>query len=42
MLVVVVGIAAAVVIEVLLYVLRNCRFIRDGSLGRPPRLSHSS
>ena len=28
--------------EVLLYVHRNRRFIRDGSLGRPPRLSHSS
>ena len=29
-------------VEVLLYVLRNCRLIRDGSPGRPPRLSHSS
>ena len=29
-------------VEVLLYVHRNRRFIRDGSLGRPPRLSHSS
>ena len=28
--------------EVLLYVHRNCRLIRDGSPGRPPRLSHSS
>ena len=28
--------------EVLLYVHRNRRFIRDGSPGRPPRLSHSS
>ena len=27
---------------VLLYVHRNRRFIRDGSPGRPPRLSHSS
>ena len=26
----------------LLYVHRNRRFIRDGSPGRPPRLSHSS
>ena len=31
-----------VVAEVLLYVHRNRRFIRDGSPGRPPRLSHSS
>ena len=30
-----------VVVEVLLYVHRNRRFIRDGSPGRPPRLSHS-
>ena len=29
-------------VEVLLYVHRNRRFIRDGSPGRPPRLSHSS
>ena len=29
-------------IEVLLYVHRNRRLIRDGSPGRPPRLSHSS
>ena len=29
-------------VEVLLYVHRNCRLIRDGSPGRPPRLSHSS
>ena len=31
-----------VMVEVLLYVHRNRRFIRDGSPGRPPRLSHSS
>ena len=31
-----------VVVEVLLYVHRNRRFIRDGSQGHPPRLSHSS
>ena len=30
------------VVEVLLYVHRNRRFIMDGSPGRPPRLSHSS
>ena len=30
------------VVEVLLYVHRNRRLIRDGSPGRPPRLSHSS
>ena len=30
------------VVEVLLYVHRNRRFNRDGSPGRPPRLSHSS
>ena len=30
------------VIEVLLYVHRNRRLIRDGSPGQPPRLSHSS
>ena len=29
-------------VEVLLYVHRNHRFIRHGSPGRPPRLSHSS
>ena len=29
-------------LSVLLYVHRNRRFIRDGSPGRPPRLSHSS
>ena len=29
-------------VEVLLYVHRNHRLIRDGSPGRPPRLSHSS
>ena len=28
--------------KVLLYVHRNRRFIRDGSPGRPPLLSHSS
>ena len=27
---------------VLLYVHKNCRLMRDGSLGRPPQLSHSS
>ena len=31
-----------VVVEVLLYVRRNRRLIRDGSPGRPPQLSHSS
>ena len=31
-----------VVVEILLYVHRNRRLIRDGSPGRPPRLSHSS
>ena len=30
-----------VVVEVLLYVHRNRRLIRDGSPGRPSRLSHS-
>ena len=30
------------VVEVLLYVHRNRRLIRDGSPGRPPRPSHSS
>ena len=34
--------AIVVVVEVLLYVHRNRRLIRDGSPGRPPRLSHSS
>ena len=29
-------------VEVLLYVYRNCRLIRDGSPGQPPQLSHSS
>ena len=29
-------------VEVLLYVHRNRRFIRDGNPGRPPRLSHGS
>ena len=33
---------ADVAVEVLLYVHRNRSFIRDGSQGRPPRLSHSS
>ena len=34
----------SIVVEVLLYVHRNRRFIKlgDGSIGRPPRLSHSS
>ena len=32
----------SMMVEVLLYVHRNCRLIRDGSPGRPPRLSHSS
>ena len=32
----------ALVVQVLLYVHRNRRLIRDGSPGRPPRLSHSS
>ena len=31
-----------VLVEVLLYVHRNRKFIRDGSPGRPPPLSHSS
>ena len=31
-----------VVVQVFLYVHRNRRFIKDGSPGRPPRLSHSS
>ena len=31
-----------VVVQVLLYIHRNRRLIRDGSPGRPPRLSHSS
>ena len=31
-----------VFVEVFLYVHRNRRFIRDGSPGRPPRLSHGS
>ena len=30
-----------VVVEALLYVHRNRRLVRDGSPGRPPRLSHS-
>ena len=33
---------AVLLVEVLRYVQRNRRFIRDGSPGRPPRLSHSS
>ena len=40
--VVVVVVVEVVVVEVLLYVHRNRRLIRDGSPGRPPRLSHSS
>ena len=36
------GNVVVVVVEALLYVHRNRRFIRDGSPGRPPRLSHSS
>ena len=36
------GGVVVVVVEVLLYVHRNRRFIRDGNPGRPPRLSHSS
>ena len=28
--------------EMLLYIDRNCRLIRDGSPGRPPQFSHSS
>ena len=39
---VVVVVVVVVVVEVLLYVHRNRRLIRDGSPGRPPRLSHSS
>ena len=31
-----------VLLKVLLYVNRNRRLIRDGSPGRPPRLSHCS
>ena len=38
----VVVVVVVVVVEVLLYVHRNRWFIRDGSPGRPPRLSHSS
>ena len=33
---------SVVEVEVLLYVHRNRRLIRDGSPGRPPRLPHSS
>ena len=40
--VVVVVVAVVVVVEVLLYVHRNRTLIRDGSPGRPPRVSHSS
>ena len=36
------GTKIVVVVEVLLYVHGNRRLIRDGSPGRPPRLSHSS
>ena len=36
------GLEGFVVVEVLLYVHRNRRLIRDGSPGRPPRLSRSS
>ena len=36
------GFSQVFLVEVLLYVHRNRRFIRDGSPGRPPRLSHSS
>ena len=36
------GFSQVSLVEVLLYVHRNRRFIRDGSPGRPPRLSHSS
>ena len=36
------GHATVQLVEMLLYVHTNSRFIRDGSPGRPPRLSHSS
>ena len=36
------GYSICLLAEVLLYVHRNRRFIRDGSPERPPRLSHSS
>ena len=36
------AVVVVVVVEVLLYVHRNRRLIRDGWPGRPPRLSHSS
>ena len=36
------GSPVVVVVEVLLYVHRNRRLIRDGSRGRSPRLSHNS
>ena len=35
-------ICSVVVVEVLLYIQRNRRLIRDGNPGRPPRLSSSS
>ena len=40
--VIVVVVAVVDNVEVLPYVRRNRRFIRDGTPGRPPRLSHSS
>jgi len=36
------GFVVVVVVEALLYIHGNRRLIRDGSPGRPPRLSHSS
>ena len=36
------NVIAVLLVEVLIYIHRNCRFIRDGSPGRPPCLSHSS
>ena len=39
---VVVVVVVVVDVEVLLYVHRNRRLIRDGNQGWPPRLSHSS
>ena len=36
------SLASNLLVEVLLYVHRNRRLIRDGSSGRPPRFSHSS
>ena len=35
------GFVVVVVVEVLIYVHGNRRLIRDGSPGRPPRLSHT-